>query len=74
MKVLPTYLILNLGLGGQSVHTPYLGEHGPVGEAEAEGETPGAQPADHRELLLADELTVEPQQEDGAQAKDDAHQ
>lgn len=56
------------------MHPPDLGEHGPVGEGEAEGQAPRPQPAHARELLLAHELPVEAQQEDGAQAQDDAHE
>ncbi|KAK4308855.1 hypothetical protein Pmani_019469 [Petrolisthes manimaculis] len=71
---MPTYLVLNFGLGGEPVDPPDLGEHGPVRETEAEGETPGPQTTYDGELFLADELPVEPQQEDGAQTQDDAHQ
>ena len=68
------HLCIFLPPGGESVDGPHLGEHGSVGEGEAEGEDPCAQLAEEGEEARRHVRAVEALKDDARQAHDAARQ
>lgn len=56
-------------LCGETMNSPYFGEHGAVGHSEPNGEDPFPKSAHNGEHRLGNELPVQSIQEDGSEAK-----